>query len=284
MKTNRILSAVVAGAIASSYSGLNVFASGDMSTEDYAYSFYDNSFYVETPQYIENLDNTSTSSDYTETETSYNTFDTYSEDIEYTDIVEYNPATDTDSSCEDESVIEWSATTENNTTTESNVVTDNTKKGTLLGSATIYSDKTFTNSWKNITHSADMLNGFELKPWEEFSFYRYFPGHCGYEEGFVDAPAYTESGTAPGGGICFTSTGTYKCAVLVCGLYEVERHDHEKPVGYAVKGQDAAVNLDEDITYRQDMRFINDTEHTLKFYYDYNSWTGEFTVSCYIVD
>lgn len=240
-----IISTVIALSIMTTCPTINSYASGDMSSEEVTFNFWN---------YANDYVTYDNETDYSFTDT-YNSFDTYN-NSDYTDDV-----------------------TQEYTNTE-----DAENRGTLLGSATIWSDKTFTNSWTNITHSADMLNGFELKPWEEFSFYNYFPGHCGYEEGFVDAPAYTESGVAPGSGVCFTSTGTYECAVLVCGLYEVERHDHYKPVTYAVKGEDAAVNLHEDLTYRQDMRFINDTENTLKFYYDYNSWTGEFTVSCYIVD
>lgn len=58
---------------------------------------------------------------------------------------------------------------------------------TPLGSVTLCS-WCDDNSWFNVCHAADLLNGFELGNMESFSWY-YFPAfshQCGYEDGFID--------------------------------------------------------------------------------------------------
>lgn len=156
---------------------------------------------------------------------------------------------------------------------------------TYLGGKTLYNNP-WGNSWYNIRHAADMLNGVTVAPWETFSFYWQFPNQGGYADGFLDSTAYGVNGEniqVPGGGLCFVSTTMYQAAVLQCGMTSVERWNHCRPVSYAVAGDDAAVNLHTDRYYRQDMQFMNNTGHTVKFYFTYD-WTGALTVSIYTID
>lgn len=155
---------------------------------------------------------------------------------------------------------------------------------TYLGGKTLQNNP-WGNSWHNICHAADMLNGVTVAPWETFSLYWQFPNQGGYADGFLDSTAFGANGEeiqVPGGGLCFVSTTMYQAAVLECGMIAVERHDHVKDVSYAVRGQDAAVDFHTDRKYRQDMQFTNNTGHTVKFYFTYD-WTGNLTVSCYAV-
>ena len=156
--------------------------------------------------------------------------------------------------------------------------------GTLLGSKTLYNYPS-GNSWYNICHAADMLNGVVVYPYETFSMWWCFPNQAGYADGFLDSGAFGANGEliqSPGGGICFVSTTFFQCAVYECGLVPIERHDHVNPVSYAVQGTDAAVNFFPDKASSQDMQFYNNTNNTLKFTFAYD-YSGALTVSCYII-
>lgn len=150
----------------------------------------------------------------------------------------------------------------------------------LIGSRTLYNTP-WGNSWYNIKKSASELNGMTVKAWNYFSFYEYFPHHCGAEGGYLWAGAYNSDGGAYGGGICFTSTTLYQTAVEVCGMQAWVRYNHVYPVSYAVQGRDAAVNLSDDIANRQDMQFFNNLGYDVKFYTYTDDNTGALTISAY---
>jgi vancomycin resistance protein YoaR len=133
---------------------------------------------------------------------------------------------------------------------------------------------------------ASKLDGVVVNPSETFSLYNYpaFPNHCNELDGFKESYAFDGNGNlikSYGGGICFTSTVFYQCAVLECNLYPVERHNHINKVGYATMGEDAAVNLDAD--YVQDMQFMNTTNYPIQFRFTSNNYTGALTASAYKV-
>lgn len=165
-----------------------------------------------------------------------------------------------------------------------------------IGMSQLYSDKSGTASWYNITHAAELNNGFTVAPGQEFSLYQQM-GACGYDQGYVDAGAYGDNGEliqAPGGGICFFSTGVYQVA-MDAGCVAIERNNHCNSVGYATVGvNDAAVNFDTTVTYvdqygteyygnMQDMRFLNTTGKTLRFFFTYDS-SGAFNTCVFAED
>jgi vancomycin resistance protein YoaR len=155
----------------------------------------------------------------------------------------------------------------------------------LLGSVTLYNTP-WGNSWYNIMHASDMLNDVTVAPGETISFYDQFPNQGGAADGFLKSTAFGANGEliyVDGGGLCFVSTTWYQCAVLACDMIPVERWNHVNYVSYASPGYDAAVMLNTDRRYRQDMQFTNNTGHTVKFYFTYD-WSGALTVSCYTID
>jgi vancomycin resistance protein YoaR len=155
-----------------------------------------------------------------------------------------------------------------------------------LGEVTL-DNNPWGNSWYNIRLACDMLNGVTVAPWETFSFYEQFPNQGGAADGFLPSIAFGPNGEdilVDGGGLCFVSTLTYQGAVLYCGMIPVERWNHVKDIDYATRGvNDAAVMLNTDRRYRQDMQFTNNTGHTVKFYFTYD-WSGSVTVSMYAID
>lgn len=154
----------------------------------------------------------------------------------------------------------------------------------LIGSKTLYSwcDE---NSWYNVCHAADLLNGVIVEPDEIFSWYYYpaFRNQCGFADGFIAGGAFSPNGSVnvAGGGICFPSTVFYQCAVFECGMTSIERHNHIRPVSYATQGTDAAISLSTDPLYRQDMKFQNTTGHRVRFDFAYDNYNRSLTVSCY---
>ena len=169
------------------------------------------------------------------------------------------------------------------TTTVTTTKVDTTENKTLIGIKTLYNTPS-GNSWFNITYMASKLNGVIVQPNETFSMYNYhaFPNHCNELDGFKESYAFDGGGNlirSYGGGICFTSTAFYQCAVLECDLLPVERHNHVNKVGYAIQGEDAAINLDSD--YVQDMKFKNTKNYPIQFIFDINNYTGALTVYAY---
>lgn len=157
----------------------------------------------------------------------------------------------------------------------------------------VYYFTPYGNAWENNKIAARYTKSAILNPGDEYSFYWKFPNQASALDGFLTDYAYDENGNLipiDGGGICRNSTGLYQCAVFDCGMTSVERHDHVKPVSYAIKGEDAAVDLYVDTRYRQDMRFRNDTESTWMFeakcyetYID-GVYTGVYEVLGYVFE
>lgn len=122
-------------------------------------------------------------------------------------------------------------------------------------SVTIYTTNSEWGSWYNIKLSASMLDGFKLGPGESFSWFEDV-GACQYDDGFVDGGAFVEGGSAPGGGICFTSTGLMQAA-RGAGCVITERYDHNEHVSYADPGDEASVSWG-----YQDLKFYNPSKTT----------------------
>lgn len=172
----------------------------------------------------------------------------------------------------------YSATVDYNTSVETNNIY--TEESTFIGSRTLYNTP-YGNGWYNIKKSAAALNGLRVNAWTTFSFYNYFPDHCGETGGYLWAGAFNDAGGAYGGGICFTSTTLWQTATEVCGMSSVERWNHKYEVSYAPWGRDAAVNLDEYDGARQDMQFYNDLGYDVVFYTAADDNTGALTISAY---
>ncbi len=131
----------------------------------------------------------------------------------------------------------------------------------LLGSAqTELLDQT-ESRMHNISLAIDSLNGFELKPSESFSFNNVV-GERTSERGYEKATVIIqlEKKQDYGGGVCQVSTTLYQAAKEAC-LSVTERHSHQKDVGYAVQGEDAAVDYG-----NKDLKFVNNTDSVLRFH------------------
>lgn len=147
----------------------------------------------------------------------------------------------------------------------------------IIGESTIYNNPG-TDSWYNIARAAEMMDGIEIQPGEEFSAYDFFgDGHAGLSDGFIEANYFIDServGRAPGSGICFNHTGLAK-AGDEAGMEFVERHPHCQDIMYATRGvDDAAVNFDEDPLNRQDLKFINPIANTVRVHTYCDSFIG----------
>ncbi|MBE7022458.1 MAG: hypothetical protein E7414_04520, partial [Ruminococcaceae bacterium] len=107
----------------------------------------------------------------------------------------------------------------------------------------------------NILLAAQEIDGYRLAPGEVFSFNRVV-GERTTEKGYREAPVLIagEEEQDCGGGVCQVSTTLYQAAEAA-GLSVIERNNHQKEVGYAPRGSDAAVNYG-----TLDMRFENSTE------------------------
>ena len=81
--------------------------------------------------------------------------------------------------------------------------------------------------------------------------------------GFKEATAYSGATVTKevGGGICQVSSTLYEAALLA-GLQIDERHPHSMTVAYTEAGKDATVSE----SGNQDLKFTNNTEHTIYIY------------------
>lgn len=107
----------------------------------------------------------------------------------------------------------------------------------------------------NVKKAAGFLNGFVLKPGEEFSTNDTF-GPRTYELGWKPAPAYVNGATEDqaGGGVCQVSSTLYN-AVVKSDLEITYRRNHSSTVSYVPYGLDATIN-----TGTIDFTFKNNTE------------------------
>lgn len=119
----------------------------------------------------------------------------------------------------------------------------------------------------NIERACKGLNGYIVKPGQEFSFNKVI-GQRTEERGYDYAPAYLEGQVVEelGGGICQVSTTLYN-AVFGSGLTTTYRKSHTFVPSYITPGLDATVSF-----YGPDYKFINDSEYSvgIKATYDKN--------------
>ncbi len=111
---------------------------------------------------------------------------------------------------------------------------------------------------KNIKLACEALNGYILKPGQEFSFNKVI-GERTEERGFDYATAYLEGQVIEelGGGICQVSTTLYN-AVFGAGLISTYRKSHTFEPSYITPGLDATVSFN-----GPDYRFLNTSNYTI---------------------
>ena len=111
---------------------------------------------------------------------------------------------------------------------------------------------------KNINLACTGLNGYIVKPGQEFSFNQIL-GERTEERGYDYAPAYLEGQVVEelGGGICQVSTTLYN-AVFAAGLTTTFRKSHTYVPSYITPGLDATVSF-----YGPDYRFINNSNYSV---------------------
>ncbi len=132
-------------------------------------------------------------------------------------------------------------------------------KQELLGkSSTKLLDKSETRL-HNIHIAISEINGYTLAPGETFSF-NSVVGKRNEAKGYEKATVIVEGEKEKdyGGGVCQVSSTIFQAAQKA-GLKIVERHNHQKDVGYAEKGEDAAVNYG-----TLDFKFYNNTNRKIK--------------------
>ena len=108
----------------------------------------------------------------------------------------------------------------------------------------------------NINLAAEKINSYILAPFEVFSFNNSV-GARTEEKGYEKAATIIngEKEYDYGGGVCQLATTVFQAADAA-GLKIIERHNHNKDIGYAESGQDAAVNYDTlDMKFQNTMNF-----------------------------
>ena len=126
---------------------------------------------------------------------------------------------------------------------------------TLIGTGESNFSGSPTNRRINIKVGATKLNGFLIKPGEEFSFSQNI-GEIDAQNGWVPELVIKNRQTIPeyGGGLCQVSTTLFRAAVN-SGLKITDRHPHAYPVRYYdPPGFDATV-----YPPNPDLKFLNDT-------------------------
>ena len=118
---------------------------------------------------------------------------------------------------------------------------------------------------KNIKLACEGLNGYILKPGQEFSFNKVI-GERTEERGFDYATAYLEGQVIEelGGGICQVSTTLYN-AVFAAGLISTYRKSHTFEPSYITPGLDATVSFN-----GPDYRFLNTSNYSIGIKASYN--------------
>lgn len=111
---------------------------------------------------------------------------------------------------------------------------------------------------KNIRLACEGLNGYIVKPGQEFSFNKVI-GERTEERGFDYATAYLEGQVIEelGGGICQVSTTLYN-AVFAAGLISTYRKSHTFEPSYITPGLDATVSFN-----GPDYRFLNTSNYSI---------------------
>ena len=114
------------------------------------------------------------------------------------------------------------------------------------------------NRLKNIRLAANSINAYVLKPDQTFSFNQ-IVGKRTKERGYLPAATIIEGEKKEdyGGGVCQLASTVYQAAKSA-NLEIIERHNHQKDVGYTAPGTDAAVNYG-----TLDMKFKNSADSSL---------------------
>ena len=118
---------------------------------------------------------------------------------------------------------------------------------------------------KNVRLACEGLNGYIVKPGQEFSFNKAI-GERTEERGFDYATAYLEGQVIEelGGGICQVSTTLYN-AVFAAGLISTYRKSHTFEPSYITPGLDATVSFN-----GPDYRFLNTSNYSIGIKASYN--------------
>lgn len=117
----------------------------------------------------------------------------------------------------------------------------------------------FLNNCANAQRAAEFIKGKIIQPNEMFSFNQVVGSRSvsrGFTEGRIIIGNRYEIGV--GGGVCRTSTALYQVAKQA-GLEINEVHRHSLPIGYAKRGQDAAVWYN-----TKDLKITNTKEYPVK--------------------
>ncbi len=115
------------------------------------------------------------------------------------------------------------------------------------------------NRLHNISLAIESINGYVLEPGESFSFNE-IVGKRTEERGYRMASVIIQKEKKRdfGGGVCQVSSTLFQAA-RAAGFSILERHSHQKDVGYAHQGDDAAVDYG-----TKDLRFANSSDAVVK--------------------
>ena len=143
-------------------------------------------------------------------------------------------------------------------------VSSESAAGGLQKIGEVRTDATVSTSARlsNIKLAMQKINMYILEPGAQFS-YNQVVGARTEAAGFKEATAYSGATVTQevGGGICQASSTLYEAALLA-GLQIDERHPHSMTVAYTEAGKDATVSE----SGNQDLKFTNNTEHTIYIY------------------
>lgn len=108
------------------------------------------------------------------------------------------------------------------------------------------------NRVHNIQKAAELIDGVEVKPGQEFDMNETL-GDRNQENGWKEAAGIRDGAYVQeyGGGVCQVSSTLYN-AVLMADLTVTERHHHSWPLGYIDAGRDATISTD-----GPNFRFLN---------------------------
>lgn len=111
------------------------------------------------------------------------------------------------------------------------------------------------NRVHNIQKAAELIDGVEVKPGQEFDMNETL-GDRNQENGWKEAAGIRDGAYVQeyGGGVCQVSSTLYN-AVLMADLTVTERHHHSWPLGYIDPGRDATISTD-----GPNFRFLNTSD------------------------
>lgn len=125
---------------------------------------------------------------------------------------------------------------------------------------TVLYDKS-ENRISNINLASDTINGYILSAGATFSF-NDIVGKRTEDSGYKKAPVlfHGEKIYDFGGGVCQLSTTLFQAA-RSAGFEIIEKHNHKKPIDYAIPGDDAAVDYG-----NLDLKFQNNSDFDVTIY------------------